>query len=94
MKIKFCACFNQSIPAIGNDDVEAFYSGCWFFSPNAGGAAIAAWWGFCASLIIALLIVKKAYADRKKRLQPLFELRTESEEPKNTDLEHGTEICS
>ncbi|MBK55541.1 MAG: hypothetical protein CMB51_06450 [Euryarchaeota archaeon] len=47
---------------------------------------IAAWWGFCASLFIALHIVKKAYADRKKRLQPLFELRTEPEEPKNTDL--------
>ena len=78
--------FNQSIPAIGNDNVDAFYLVDVGSLVQTLGAMIAAWWGFCASLFIALLIVKKAYADRKKRLQPLFELRTEPEEPKNTDL--------
>ena len=51
--------FNQSIPAIGNDDVEAFYLVDVGSLVQTLGAMIAAWWGFCASLIIALLIVKK-----------------------------------
>ena len=68
--------FNQSIPAVGDDNAEKFFSvdvGSW---ANTLGAIIAAWWGFCASLLLALFVVKKAYSDRKKRLQPLFNAST------------------
>jgi len=78
--------FNQSIPAVGDDNAEKFFSvdvGSW---AKTLGALIAGWWSFCVSLLLALFVVKKAYSDRKKRLQPLFNASTEPDEPKGSDL--------